>query len=115
MKDYFNLFKLEYDWYEGEHEEMLLSKDVELKEFDRDLIESKNFAISLIGKKVENNNFLGKGYAVECLPEFYQQIIWFLINKKGYIKCSFNEDFSYRVEDHFKNNKEYLPDVKEII
>jgi len=39
-----NVFKVEYYWYEGEHEECLLIKAVEIEEFEKDLLEAKSFA-----------------------------------------------------------------------
>lgn len=95
----FNVFKIEYDWYEGDHEETLLCKNVEREEFEKNLIEAKNFAKSLIGKKVDSGDYLGKGYSVECLPEYYEQIIWFLTEKKEYCECNFDEDVIYKVDD----------------
>ena len=98
MKD-FNIFKIEYHWYEGEHEETLLVKEIEPEKFEEDLMEAKKFAESLIGIEIKDYDYLGKGYSTECLPEFYEQIIWFLMNKKGYFLCSFDEDTYFRVED----------------
>jgi len=95
----FNIFKIEYDWYEGGHEEIFIGKNVDKEQFERDLIKAKKFAESLIGKKIKDYNYLGKGYTVECLPEYYEQIIWFLTNKMGYIECYFDEDISYHVDD----------------
>lgn len=95
----FNIFKIEYTWYEGEHEKTFLGKDVEQKEFEKDLIKAKEFAESLIGKKIEDGNYLGKGYAVECLPEYYEQIVGFLINNLGYIKCYIDKEITYMVDD----------------
>ena len=95
----FNIFKIEYNWYEGEHEETLLGKNIDKKKFEKDLTEAKNFAISLIGNEIKGENYLGKGYSIECLPEFYEQIIWFLINKKGYIECYFDENTKYNIND----------------
>lgn len=95
----FNIFKIEYDWCEGEHEETLLAKDIEREEFEKDLVEGRKFAESLIGKEEIRMNYLGKGYSIECLPEYYEQIIWFLINKKGYIECYFDYDITYSVND----------------
>ena len=94
-----NIFKLEYDWYEGEHKEILIGKDTSQEQFEKDLNEAKNFAISLIGKEIKNHDYLGKGYSVECLPEYYEQIVWFLINKKGYAECFYDKDISYSVDD----------------
>ena len=94
-----NLFKIEYDWYEGEHEETLLGKDIEKEGFEKDTIEARNFARNLIGKEIKRGEYLGKGYKVECLPEFYEQIIWFLINNKGYIEYCFDEDIAYSIND----------------
>jgi len=94
-----NIFKIEYRWYEGEHEECLLIKDVDIKEFEKDLLEAKHFADKLKGIKIKEGNYLGKGYNVECLPEFYAQIIWFLIEKKGYKECYLNENISYIIDD----------------
>ena len=36
---------------------------------------------------------------MDCLPEYYEQIIWFLIEKLGYIESYFDEDISYNVDD----------------
>lgn len=94
-----NIFKIEYYWYEGEHEETLLVKDVEREEFEKDLLEAKEFAERLRGIKIKEGEYLGQGYRVECLPEFYKQTIWFLIEKKGYKECQFNEDISYTIDD----------------
>lgn len=95
----FNIFKVGYHWYEGEHEETLLGKNVGRKEFEKNLSEAKDFAKGLIGKEIKEGDYRGKGYSVECLPEYYQQVIWFLTEKKGYVECEFNEDFSYNVDD----------------
>jgi|GEM_PF-1354371 len=95
----FNIFKIEYDWCEGEHEETLLCKNAKREEFEKDLVEARDFARSLLGKKVKEN-YLGKGYSVECLPEYYGQIIWFLKNKKGYGECYFDEEIYYGVDDN---------------
>jgi len=101
----FNIFRIEYDWYEGEHEETLLGNNVERKEFEKDLLEAKDFAKSLIGVEIKNGDYLGKGYSVECLPEYYQQVTWFLVEKKGYVKCYFDSDIDYSVDDS-ANEKE---------
>lgn len=81
----FNIFKIEYSLYEGEYSEIFLGKTINIKDFEADLIKAKKFAKSLMGKKY---------YCVDCLPEFYQQIIDFLINKLEYIECSLNEELS---------------------
>jgi len=98
-----NIFKIEYYWYEGEHEETFLGKDVNKDEFEKDLLEARNFAEKLKGVEIKEGEYFGRGYRVECLPEFYNQIIWFLINKKEYKECQLNEDISYAIDD---SNKE---------
>jgi len=98
----FNLFKIEYNWYEGDHEETILGKNVEGVEFEKDLVEAKDFANKLIGTGVKNGDYLGKGYSTECLPEYYKQIKWFLIEKKGYIECYSDEGIIYHVDDSDK-------------
>ena len=95
----FNIFKIEYSWYEGEHEETFLGKYVDCEEFENDLKEARNFAQSIRGKVFEED-FLGKGYSVECLPEYYDQIIWFLKEKKRYIICYFDNSIYYGVDDN---------------
>jgi len=95
----FNVFKIEYNWYEGEHGENLLAKNVELKEFEKDLLEAKKFAETFIGKKVIDYNYQGKCYTVECLPQFYEQIIWFLIEERKYMLCDIDENLSFIVDD----------------
>lgn len=114
----FNIFKIEYNWCEGEHEETFMEKDVDKDQFERDLIKAKEFAESLMGKEVKDN-YLGKGYSVECLPEYYEQIIWFLTNKMGYIECYFDDNISYHVDDN-NNGKgmeliRFEKDVKHMI
>ena len=93
----FNIFKIEYYWPEDEHEVTLLGKNVEIEEFEKDLVLAKDFAISLIGKEIEEGDYLGRGYRVECLPEYYAQIIWFLMNKKDYTICYADKSIRYRV------------------
>jgi len=93
------IFKIQYDWYEGEHEETLLGKNVSSEEFEKDLIKAKEFAESLIGKEIKEGKYLGKGYRVSCLPEYYEQIIWFLITKLDYIVCEYNNNIKYVVDD----------------
>lgn len=100
-----NLFKVEYDWYEGEHEERLLGKNVDQKQFEKDLIKAKEFAESLIGKEIKNGNYLGNGYSVECLPEYYSQIIWYLTERLGYIECYIDETMTYDVDSDSSNKR----------
>ena len=94
-----NIFKIEYNWYEGEHWEILLGKDVEAKKFEEDLIKAKEFAESLMGNEIKEGDYLGKGYMVQCLPEFYKQIVWFLTSKLNYIECDYDGDLNYEVDD----------------
>lgn len=99
--NYFKIFKIEYDWYEGEHKETLIGKKVNETKFEKDLTKAKEFAIGLIGIKAKGD-YLGKGYNVECLPEFYEQILWYLINQLGYIYCNYDDQTSYTIEDSHK-------------
>ncbi len=95
----FKIFKIEYDWFEGEHGESLLINKVPKEKFEKDILEAKEFAEKLKEVEIKEGEFLGKGYRVKCLPEFYQQIIWFLIEKKGYQECRFDSKVSYVVDD----------------
>ena len=95
----FNIFKIEFYWYEDDHEETFLGKGVEREEFEKDLKEARDFAQSLRGKEVSKGEYLGKGYITECLPEYYEQIVWFLKEKKGYTICYFDNDTYYRIDD----------------
>ena len=94
-----NIFKIEYYWYEGDHKETLLVKSTSRNRFEKDLLEAKQFVEKLRGTEIKEGEYLGKGYRIECLPEFYEQIIWFLMKKKGYKECQFNEDISYILDD----------------
>lgn len=94
-----NIFKIRYEWYEGDCGETLLAKDTPKEQFEKDLIEAKNFAENLKGRKINEGSYLGKGYTVECLPEFYEQIIWFLTEKKGYSECMYYDSEEYYVDD----------------
>ena len=97
-----NIYKLCYTWYEGEYEETLLGKNVESEQFEQDLLKAREFAQSLIGTEIKEGDYRGKGYRIECLPEYYEQFIWFLTSKLGYIQCYFNQDINYYVEDQSK-------------
>ncbi len=107
-----NIFKIEYDWYEGEHGEVLLGKSVKRKEFEKDLIKAKNFAKSLIGKEIKLGEYLGKGYTVQCLLQYYNQIIWFLEKKLGYIICYLDKNICYSIED-FSENEIYVNKIED--
>ncbi|MDD5133575.1 MAG: hypothetical protein PHD81_00565 [Candidatus Nanoarchaeia archaeon] len=111
-----NIFKIEYDWHEGEHEETLLTKEIEREGFEKDLVEAKKFAESLISKKEikTGEKRLGKGYYMGCTPEYYEQIIWFLINKKGYIECYFDKGVTYFIGDETNKKIEVIKSEKEI-
>ena len=62
-------------------------------------------------KKKENPGFIdagdgtvkvdasGRKYIVEGLPEIYDQIIEFLIKKKGYKKCLSDNDILYNIDE----------------
>ncbi len=94
-----NIFKIVYSWYEGEYREILLCKNIEKEEFEKDIIKAKEFAESLIGIEIQDGEYLGKGYNVACLPEYYNQIIWFLIEKLRYVQCYYDEDITYYIDD----------------
>ncbi len=91
------IFNIKYIWYDGDEGQTYLAKLVDKPQFEKDMKEATIFVESLIGHKVEGD-YIGKGYEVECLPEFYEQIIFFLINKKGYVECD-NEDSEYFIGD----------------
>jgi len=93
------IFKIRYEWYEEDRGETLLAKDVTKEQFEKDLIEARDFAESLKGKEIREGSTLGKGYSTECLPEFYSQIIWFLTENKGYSECQYSESEDYYVDD----------------
>lgn len=93
------LFKICYQWYEGEYRETLVGKDVSQEQFEKDITEAKKFAQGLLGIQIKEGSYLGKGYSVACLPEYYNQIIWFLVEKKGYIECSRDERIEYFIDD----------------
>ena len=50
----------------------------------------------------QTGEWLGKGYKVDCLPEYYQQIIWFLTEKLVYVICDYDDRISYNVDDSSK-------------
>jgi len=80
-----NAFKIEYSWYEGEHGECWLAKEVEQEQFEADLKEAIVYAST-------------QKYSVSCLPEYYEAIVRYLIKKK-YIEISLNDDISYDIDD----------------
>ena len=102
--DDFNIFKIEYGWYECEHEEFLVGKKVSAEKFENDLLKAKKFAERLKGKEAKGD-YLGKGYSVECLPEYYRQIIWHLTKRLGYVCCDYDEDVAYDIDDGCQGKK----------
>jgi hypothetical protein len=98
-RESFNIFRVEYQWVEGEEGFTLVGKGVTRRRFEKDLSEAKRFAESLRGKEIISGENLGKGYYTECIPEYYRQILWFLKNKKGYVYCYFDEHFAYKVDN----------------
>jgi hypothetical protein len=93
----FRVFKIEYDWCDGEHEEVFVGKEVSREEFEKDLVKAREFALSLSGKEIEEYDYLGKGYTSECLPQYYKQILWFLETKLGYVCCYVDDTITYGV------------------
>lgn len=110
----FNIFKIEYYWPEDEHEESLLGKEVKREEFEKDIIKAKEFAESIIGKEIKEGEYLGKGYTLQCLPEYYEQIIWFFTEKLGYIICHFDKGIHYDIDD-FSDKKIIITKIEKNI
>ena len=96
---YISIFKIRYEWYEGDHEEILLAKEVTKEQFEKDLTAAKDFAENLKGKENKEDSSLRRRYSIECLPDFYLQVIWFLTEKKGYKECQYDESEEYYIED----------------
>jgi hypothetical protein len=96
-----SVFKIKYVWYEGEEYWDYLAKNVTQEQFEKDIKQARDFANSLIGKKLIkfDESHLGKGYSTECLPEFYAQIIWYLTKKKKYKECDIYKDDTYFVDE----------------
>jgi hypothetical protein len=93
-----NIFKVRYEWYDGDSGETLLAREATKEQFEKDLSQAKEFAENLKG--IADGPILGSGYSTECLPEYYSKIIWFLLEKKGYSECQYNESVDYYVDDH---------------
>lgn len=108
-----NLFKIKYQWVEGEYGEALLGKNVEREGFERDLIKARKFSQDLLGKIIRKGNYLGRGYRVECLPEFYEQIVWFMVNKLGYTECHLENITEYEIDDWGDPSKILLRKISE--
>jgi len=102
-KPIYNIFKIKYVWYEGDNRTSYLAKQVNEKQFEKDILKARDFARSLIGKKVKGFDYLGKGYSVECLPEYFEQIIWYMIEKLGYLECDIDKWVAYFVEDDYSD------------
>ncbi len=100
-----NIFKVKYTWYEDDCGETLVGKDVKQEEFERDLKEARDFATSLMKIEIKEGKWLGKGYSVNCLPEYYETIIWFLLKKKQYVVCYLNHA-EFFVDDNFNREIE---------
>lgn len=93
------LYKIEYSWCEGEHQESFVAKDIDREGFLKDLNDAVIFARSLLGKECEMGEWIGKGYSVECLPEYYEQILYYLTTEKGYVDVYYYDWYSYDVND----------------
>ncbi len=105
----FNIFKIEYHWYEGEYSGTFVGKNVDKTDFEKDLIKAKKFAQNLVGKGKKKG-----GYSVDCLPEYYSTIIFYLIDKLKYIKCYIDNELSYNIDDDFDKKIEVTRHEKKI-
>ena len=83
-----NLFKLQYTWYDGEHQSTILATKKEQNEIEEDLKEAAS-SIRIDRKKEK---------AVDCLPEAYRRIID-ILRQKGYVVCYFLSDPDYYVRE----------------
>src|SRR3989338_5634488 len=95
----YNIFKIGYVWHDGDEDYTYLAAAKDKEQNHKDLMEARSFAENLIGKKTEERDYLGKGYSVQCLPEFYEQIVWYLETKLGYVVCYMDDDTEYFVDD----------------
>ena len=112
-KPIYNIFKIKYVWYEGDERTSYLAKAVTEEQFEKDILKARDFARSLLGKVIKDlKPYLGKGYSVECLPEFYQQIIWYLTEKLGYLECEIDDYITYFVEDDYTSKIDIRKQVK---
>lgn len=98
----------------GDHDEILLGKNVETEEFEKDLINAKKFSESLMGIEIKDGEYLGKGYRIQCLPEFYEQIIWFLTSELNYLKCYYDGNINYNIDDDSNKKIEIIKVKKKI-
>ncbi|MFA6023498.1 MAG: hypothetical protein WC781_05410 [Candidatus Pacearchaeota archaeon] len=99
-KNPMNIFPFSFIMKNNCEEVMFFAKNVSSSEFEKDLQEAKNFAEELSGKKIVQQKwdmfgFLGKGYFNECLGEYFEQIAWYLQEKKGYISCQIKDNLTY--------------------
>jgi len=85
-----NLFKLEYSWYEGEYNNIVLATTKKKEEIEKDL------------KEANKKTKIKEG--VDCLPTKYNLIINFL-ERRGYIICNFIKDQIYSVDDDVVRKK----------
>ncbi|MDD3175219.1 MAG: hypothetical protein PHU51_01970 [Candidatus Nanoarchaeia archaeon] len=95
-----NIFRIKYEWYEGEENEIFLSNNVTKEQFEKDLKESRNYVYKLINSD--------KNSSITCLPKYYEQIVWFLINKLNYVECHYDEDSIYYVDDEVGSEKIFV-------
>lgn len=83
-----HLFKLEYSWYEGEHQSTILAAAKEQEEIEQDIRDAAN---SLKTYQIEEKVRIYKSDA-------YQKIIS-ILEQKGYMVCYFLSDPEYYVDD----------------
>lgn len=97
-----NLYKFKYYWCEGEEQTTYLAKNVNESEFLTDLAQALEFANSLRGTELETNKFFeaGKNYGVECLPEYYAQVIYYMTEKLKYYEIDQDDRVEYILDDH---------------
>ncbi|MEK6869095.1 MAG: hypothetical protein AABX74_02615 [Nanoarchaeota archaeon] len=83
-----HIFRLQYTWYEGEHDSTILATTKEKEEIEKDLKD----AASLIETDVKREK------EAVYKPDAYQRIIE-ILKQKGYIVCYFLIDQEYYVEE----------------
>lgn len=112
-----NVYKLFYQWYDGDSGESYIATDLDEAGFINLLREASSFvnsfsredAYSLLSKE---ELYEKKLFSVRCLPEYFEHLIRFL-EKNGCEKVKLVKYFSFAAEDDFDRNFRMEKDYSE--
>ena len=96
-----NVFKLNYNWYEGEHGDCLVISSLDVPEFEK-LLKEGIEEVSKYQEREAGSDLLNvppKTFTVRCLPSAYDFLVEYLEEHDCQIAVPFKYASEYYVDD----------------